>query len=94
MGPFWECLGRGTCASGWLVGLVRKKRNYDCFDDHRYGKVDDVEVFLHDVCFNAPLRYIESQFETEHLLSLDETELSCISFGKIASEKKFLGRSR
>ena len=48
-----------------LVGLVRKKRNYDCFDDKRYNEVDDVEVLAHNVCFNAPPRYIESQFETE-----------------------------
>ena len=47
-----------------LVGLVRKKRDYDCFDDKRYSKVDDVEVLVHDVCFNVPPRYIESQFET------------------------------
>ncbi len=59
----WEgCL---SCATDWLVGLVRKEQNYDCFDDHRYGKVDDVEILVHDVCFNVPPRYIESQFETE-----------------------------
>ncbi len=48
-----------------LVGLVRKERNYNCFDDQRYNEVDDVEVLVHDVCFNVPPRYIESQFETE-----------------------------
>jgi hypothetical protein len=30
-----------------------------------FGIVDDVEVLVHDVCFNIPPRYIESQFETE-----------------------------
>ncbi len=45
----WEgCL---SCASYWLVGLVRKKWNYDCFDDQRYNEVDDVEVLAHNVCF-------------------------------------------
>ncbi len=34
-----------------LVGLVRKERNYDCFDDQRYNEVDDVEVLAHNVCF-------------------------------------------
>ncbi len=34
-----------------LVGLVRKKRNYDCFDDQQYNEVDDVEVLAHNVGF-------------------------------------------
>jgi len=33
-----------------LVGLVRKKRNYDCFDGNRYNEVDDVEVLAYYVC--------------------------------------------
>ncbi len=61
----WWVSVRGSMRSGWLVGLVRKKRNCDCFDDKRYNEVDDVEVLAHNVCFNAPPRYIESQFETE-----------------------------
>ena len=34
-----------------LVGLVRKERNYDCFDDQQYGKVGDVGILVHDVSF-------------------------------------------
>ena len=60
-----QIVGRATFLCDELVGLVRKKRNYDCFDDQRYSKVDDIEVLVHDVCFNVPPRYIESQFETE-----------------------------
>ena len=60
-----QLMGRVTFVCDELVGLVRKKRNYDCFDDKRYNEVDDVEVLAHNVCFNAPPRYIESQFETE-----------------------------
>ena len=26
-------------------------RNYDCFDDQRYGKVGDVGILVHDVSF-------------------------------------------
>ncbi len=36
---------------GKLVGLVRKERNYDCFDDRRYNEVDDVEVLAYNVGF-------------------------------------------
>ncbi len=58
--------GKGDfCATDGLVGLARKERNYDYFDDQRYNEVDDVEVRAHNVCFNAPPRYIVSQFETE-----------------------------
>ena len=47
----WEgCL---FCATDGLVGLVRKKRNCDCFDDKRYNEVDDVEVLAHYVGRNA-----------------------------------------
>jgi len=61
----FQLVGRVTFLCDELVGLVRKKRNYDCFDDHRYSKVDDVEVLVHEVYLNAPPRYIESQFETD-----------------------------
>ena len=45
----WEgCL---FCATDGLVGLVRKKRNCDCFDDKRYNEVDDVEVLAYYVRF-------------------------------------------
>ena len=44
--------GKGDfCATDGLVGLARKERNYDCFDDQRYNEVDDVEVLAHNVCF-------------------------------------------
>jgi hypothetical protein len=36
-----------------LVGLVRKERNYYCFDDQRYNEVDDVELIVHYVGRNA-----------------------------------------
>ncbi len=35
------------------MGLVRKERNYDCFDDQRYNEVDDVELLVHYVGRNA-----------------------------------------
>ena len=69
MGIFRRASCATRCAFGWLVGLVRNERNYDCFDYQRYSKVDDVEVLIHhDVCFNVPPRYIERQFEAEIII--------------------------
>jgi len=42
-----------SCAADGLVGMVRKERNYDCFDDQRYNEVDDVELLVHYVGRNA-----------------------------------------
>jgi len=36
-----------------LVRLVRKKRNYDCFDDKRYNEVDDVEVLTMSLLYSS-----------------------------------------
>jgi hypothetical protein len=49
-------VGRVTFLCDELVGLVRKKRNYDCFDDKRYNEVDDVEVLVHEIYFNSSKR--------------------------------------
>ncbi len=46
---FYQLVGRVTFFCDGLVRLVRKKRNYDCFDDQRYNEVDDVEVLAHNV---------------------------------------------
>ncbi len=44
-----QLVGKVPFLCDGLVGLVRKKRNYDCFDDQRYNEVDDVEVLAHNV---------------------------------------------
>ncbi len=46
-----QLVGRAPFLCDELVGLVRKKRNYDCFDDKRYNEVDGVKVLAHNVCF-------------------------------------------
>ncbi len=46
-----QLVGKVPFLCDGLVGLVRKKRNYDCFGDKRYNEVDDVEVLAHNVCF-------------------------------------------
>ena len=57
-------IGAGLCVGFTVISGLVPAQETEEIKEMQITQAD-VEVLAHNVCFNAPPRYIESQFETE-----------------------------